>query len=63
MIARPKLPSYSVEFLPLERRFLDRREISAQLTFLVHEKRYFARRQNPNDASNATSLENTGRKK
>ena len=63
MIARPKLPSYSVEFLPLERRFLDRREISPQLSFLVYEKRYLVRRQNPNDASNTISLENAGRKK
>ena len=39
-----KLPSYNVEFLPLERRLLDRREINHPLTFLVHEKRYLARR-------------------
>lgn len=56
MIARPKLPSYNVEFLPLERRFLDRREIIPPLSFLVHEKRYFVRRQEPSDTSNAGSL-------
>ena len=46
-----KLPSYAVEFLPLERRLIDRREINHPLTFLVHEKRYFARRQFLDDAT------------
>ena len=40
-----KLPSYSVEFLPLERRLLDRRNIRPHLTFLLHENRHFERRQ------------------
>ena len=62
MIATPKLPSYNVEFLPLERRFLDRREIIPPLSFLVHEKRHFIRRQDPGDTSNAGSLENAAHK-
>lgn len=62
MIARPKLPSYPVEFLPLERRFLDRRDISPQLSCLVHENRSVVRRQNPSDTSNAGSLDTDARK-
>ena len=62
MITRPKLPGYSVEFLPLERRFIERREISLQLS-LVYEKRSFVRRQNPNEATNAPTLSNAPRKK
>ena len=58
MIVRPKLPSYSVEFLLLERRFFDRREIIPPLSFSVHGKRYFVRRQDPSDTPNADSLGN-----
>lgn len=39
-----KLPSYSVEFLPLERRLFDRRNSSLHLTFLRHEQRKLERR-------------------
>ncbi len=39
-----KLPSYSVEFLPLERRLLDRRNVSHHLTFLLRERRELERR-------------------
>lgn len=48
-----KLPSYSVEFLPLERRLLDRRNTRPHLTFLLHENRHFERRQPPAEATAA----------
>lgn len=48
-----KLPSYSVEFLPLERRLLDRRNISLHLALLLQEKRHFERRQSPSEATTA----------
>jgi len=47
MNAATKLPSYSVEFLPLERRLLERRRSSPHLTFLRHERRKLERRQSP----------------
>lgn len=53
MKASTKLPSYSVEFLPLERRLLDRRIISPHLTFLLCENRFFERRQSPPEATAA----------
>jgi hypothetical protein len=48
-----KLPSYSVEFLPLERRLLERRNASPHLTFLLSENRHFERRQSPAEATAA----------
>ena len=44
MKASSKLPSYSVEFLPLERRLLERRNLSHHLTFLLRERRKIERR-------------------
>ena len=43
-----KLPSYSVEFLPLERRLLNRRNTRHHLiTFLLRERRKLERRLSP----------------
>lgn len=48
-----KLPSYSVEFLPLERRLLDRRDTDHYLTFLLRERRKLERRLSPAEATTA----------
>lgn len=46
-----KLPSYRVEFLPLERRLLDRRKTSHHLTFLLSERRKLERRLSSADSA------------
>ncbi len=57
-----KLPSYSVEFLPLERRLLDRRNTSLHLALLLQEKRHLERRQFPSEATTANPRVMTLRK-
>lgn len=41
----PAPPSYNVEFLPLERRLTERRNLRQQYGFLRHERRQLERRQ------------------
>lgn len=51
MKATGKPPGYSVEFLPLERRLLERRSIHPYLTFLQRERRKHERRHSPAEPS------------
>ena len=51
-----KLPSYKVEFLPLERRMLDRRQPINQLAHIRLERRCVERRQAPELSDSAPKL-------